>query len=71
MIDSTLQPMTFAVDFDDHLIDMPAPLTKMIPLKSRRTSTRSLPWLFGKLGGKHSNCSSVSQNKSLKRRLHN
>ena len=43
----------------------PLRFTKMIPLNTRRSSTRGLPWLFGKKGRRRSICSSVSQNKSL------
>jgi hypothetical protein len=38
---------------------------KIMPLKTRRSSTRGLPWLFGKNGFNRSICSSVSQKRLL------
>ncbi len=43
----------------------PLRLTKIIPLRTRRSSTRGLPWLFGKNGLSRSICSSVSHNRVL------
>lgn len=43
----------------------PFQFTKMIPLNTRRPSTRDLSWLFGKKGRRRSICSSVSLYKSL------
>ena len=34
---------------------------KIIPLKTRRSSTLGLPWLFGKNGRSRAICSSLSQ----------
>jgi hypothetical protein len=37
-----------------------------MPLSTRRSSTRGLPWLLGKNTRSRSNCSSVSQNRSIR-----
>ncbi len=43
----------------------PLRLMKIIPLRIRRSSTRGLPWLFGKNGVSRSICTSVSQKRLL------
>ena len=43
----------------------PLRLMKIIPLNTRRSSTRGLPWLFGKNGINRAICSSVSQKRLL------
>ncbi len=40
-------------------------LTKTMPLKTRRSSTRGLPWLLGKYGSRRAICSAVSQYRSI------
>src|SRR3546814_20143232 len=42
----------------------PLRLTKTIPLNTRRSSTRGLPWLLGKYGCRRVIFSSVSQSRS-------
>jgi hypothetical protein len=39
----------------------PVAIDEIIPLNTRRSSTRGLPWLFGKYGSSRAICSSVSQ----------
>ncbi len=43
----------------------PLRLIKTIPLRTRRSSTRGLPWDFGKQGSGRTICASVSQKRSL------
>ena len=43
----------------------PLRLMKIMPLKTRLSSTRGRPWLFGKYGRRRAICASVSQNRLL------
>ncbi len=43
----------------------PLRLMKIIPLRTRLSSTRGLPWLLGKKGSRRSICASVSQKRLL------
>ena len=43
----------------------PLRLMNIIPLNTRRSSTRGLPWDFGKKGSRRAICASVSQKRSL------
>jgi hypothetical protein len=42
-----------------------SPITKIIPLNTRRSSIQALPWLLGEYGDSRPICSSVSQQRSL------
>lgn len=43
----------------------PSRLMKIMPLRTRRSSTRGLPWGFGKKGSKRAICASSNQYRSL------
>ena len=43
----------------------PLRLTRTLPLNTRRSSTRGVPWLLGKYGRRRAICSSVRQYRSL------
>ena len=43
----------------------PLRFMKIIPLRTRKSSTRGLPWLLGKNGRSRAICSSVSQKRLL------